>query len=99
VFKSEIYPYLFVTAALLAVLGLELVIRGAIYRDHKEVICGSCKIRVVGRKVRRGLVRGPGVRCPQGNHLAEQSPAQVGLLVLLIIIAALIIWGEAPGTG
>ncbi len=78
--SPTIYPWTFVIAALLCVIGLAELISGATYRAYKELHCATCNARVVGRK------RFLGVQCPTGQHMAA---THAGTLILVTVAGAL----------
>jgi hypothetical protein len=78
--NPEIYPWAYLVAALIGLVGLKQIIDGATYRAFREVVCHRCRTKVVGKKTFNGI------QCPLGPHLAEQHLGKLALLILLVII-------------
>lgn len=78
--NPEIYPWAYLIAALIGLVGLKQIIDGATYRAFREVVCHRCKTKVVGKKIFNGI------QCPLGPHLAEQHVGKLALAIVLVII-------------
>lgn len=89
-FNPKLYPWMYVIASLIGLAGINQVIRGATYRPLREVMCSTCRRRVVGKKVAFGVL------CPNG-HAAQKDVARIVLVVLvvLIVVAGLALAGGA----
>ena len=66
----------------LLVIGLGLIVAGALYRAQTEVMCRRCNQQVVGWKTSFGLM------CPLGKHYARIRWLLVGVTVLFWVTAA-----------
>ena len=82
-FNPQVYPWAYVIAALIGLLGLHQIVDGATYRAFREVTCKRCKTKVVGRKTFNG------VQCPLGPHLAEPPVRKLLVIILVIVLVAI----------
>ncbi|MGN6104973.1 MAG: hypothetical protein ACTHU0_07715 [Kofleriaceae bacterium] len=81
VLRPGAYPIARILAGLVALAGLEQVIRGALHRTRKEVTCRTCNARVVAFKTWSG-----GLLCPLGGHSAKRGRPRLLLTVLLLAV-------------
>jgi hypothetical protein len=83
-FNAKIYNFVYAFAGMLAIAGIEQVIAGSTYRAYKDVVCSTCKVRVLAKKA------GGSLRCPNGEHVAQGSSALAWVLLGVIVLTAII---------